>query len=111
MPASAAAVTATASMPALVFKTGCGLLRGYWSRPMMIVLHTPRYGVWVLCGLCVVFWPLCGFLFLVWWRIFRLGSCRVGRLRGCFYVAFEYPVWGVVEGVTEPINADWRRRG
>ena len=26
-------------------------------------------------------------------------------------MAFEYPVWGVVEGVTEPINTDWRRQG
>ena len=49
-----------------MFKTGCDSLRGYWSRPMMIVLRTPQRGVWVLCGLCVVFWPLCGFLFLVW---------------------------------------------
>ena len=55
-----------AAMPTLMFKTGCGSLRGYWSRSMMIVLRTPRRGVWVLCGLCVVFWPLCGFLFLVW---------------------------------------------
>lgn len=26
-------------------------------------------------------------------------------------MAFEYPVWGVVEGVAEPINTDWRRQG
>ena len=83
-----------------MFKPGCGSLRGYWSCSMMIVLHTPRRGVWVLCG----------FLFLVWCRVFRLSSCRVGRLgRGRFYVSFTYPVWGVIERITEPINSDWLR--
>jgi len=33
-----------------MFETGCDSLRGYWSRSMMIVLRTPRRGVWTAHG-------------------------------------------------------------